>query len=195
MFAQAWKLKVGRATLYLLDTNIPANESHYRDICCRVYGGDQNMRINQEIVLGIGGAKLLDSLGVKPAVYHMNEGHSAFLTLELLAGELAAGKKKEEAMEAVKKRCVFTTHTPVPAGHDRFSRDMMHYTFDKYLSKTGMDFEDLMLLGSEDPKKHPGALHHDRALSQPLTRGQRCFKTARRSVTGNVAAPLPRQKN
>ena len=156
VFAQAWKLKVGRATLYLLDTNIPANESHYRDICCRVYGGDQNMRINQEIVLGIGGAKLLDSLGVKPAVYHMNEGHSAFLTLELLAGELAAGKKKEEAMEAVKKRCVFTTHTPVPAGHGRFSRDMMHYTFDKYLSKTGMDFEDLMLLGSEDPKNTQG---------------------------------------
>ncbi|MEI6756754.1 MAG: alpha-glucan family phosphorylase [Chlorobium sp.] len=150
VLAQAWSLKVGRATLYLLDTNIPTNESHYRDICCRVYGGDQNMRINQEILLGIGGVKLLEKLGVQPAVYHMNEGHSAFLTLELLAKELAAGETKVAAMEKVRSRCVFTTHTPVPAGHDRFSRDMMHYTFDKYLAGIGMDFDDLMLLGSED---------------------------------------------
>ena len=150
VFAQAWSLKVGRATLYLLDTNIPANESHYRDICCRVYGGDQNMRINQEILLGIGGVKLLSKLGVEPAVYHMNEGHSAFLTLELLAKELAAGVPQKEALESVTSRCVFTTHTPVPAGHDRFSRDMMHYTFNKYLSQIGLEFDDLMLLGSED---------------------------------------------
>ena len=150
VFAQAWRLKVGRATLYLLDTNIAANEPHYRDICCRVYGGDQNMRINQEILLGIGGVKLLDQLGVKPAVYHMNEGHSAFLTLELLAKEFASGVSETEAMANVRSRCVFTTHTPVPAGHDRFSRDMMHYTFDKYLSSIGMNFDDLMRLGSED---------------------------------------------
>jgi glycogen phosphorylase len=150
VFAQAWRLKVGRATLYLLDTNIAANEPHYRDICCRVYGGDQNMRINQEILLGIGGVKLLDQLGVKPTVYHMNEGHSAFLTLELLAKELAAGVPLTEARENVRSRCVFTTHTPVPAGHDRFSRDMMHYTFDKYLATIGMNFDDLMWLGSED---------------------------------------------
>lgn len=150
VFAQAWRLKVGRATLYLLDTNIAANEPHYRDICCRVYGGDQNMRINQEILLGIGGVKLLDKLGVTPTVYHMNEGHSAFLTLELLAKELANGSTQQEAMATVRSRCVFTTHTPVPAGHDRFSRDMMHYTFDKYLSAIGINFDDLMMLGSED---------------------------------------------
>ncbi|MGB7512216.1 MAG: alpha-glucan family phosphorylase [Pelodictyon phaeoclathratiforme] len=150
VFAQAWRLKVGRATLYLLDTNIAANEPHYRDICCRVYGGDQNMRINQEILLGIGGVKLLDKLGVTPTVYHMNEGHSAFLTLELLAKELAKGSTQQEAMATVRSRCVFTTHTPVPAGHDRFSRDMMHYTFDKYLSAIGINFDDLMMLGSED---------------------------------------------
>lgn len=150
VFAQAWRLKVGRATLYLLGTNIAANEPHYRDICCRVYGGDQNMRINQEILLGIGGVKLLDKLGVTPTVYHMNEGHSAFLTLELLAKELANGSTQQEAMATVRSRCVFTTHTPVPAGHDRFSRDMMHYTFDKYLSAIGINFDDLMMLGSED---------------------------------------------
>ena len=150
VFAQAWRLKVGRATLYLLDTNIAANEPHYRDICCRVYGGDQNMRINQEILLGIGGVKLLDQLGAEPTVYHMNEGHSAFLTLELLAKELAKGVSETDAMASVRSRCVFTTHTPVPAGHDRFSRDMMHYTFDRYLTAIGMNFDDLMRLGSED---------------------------------------------
>ena len=150
VFAQVWELKVGRATLYLLDTNIKANESHYRDICGRVYGGDQNMRINQEILLGIGGVKLLDQLGITPAVYHMNEGHSAFLTLELLAKELSRGASETEAIEQVRSQCVFTTHTPVPAGHDRFSRDMMHYTFDKYLTTNGMSFENMMKLGSED---------------------------------------------
>ena len=150
VFAQAWRLKVGRATLYLLDTNISLNEPHYRDICCRVYGGDQNMRINQEILLGIGGVKLLDKLGAEPAVYHMNEGHSAFLTLELLAKELAKGVSDTDAKANVRSRCVFTTHTPVPAGHDRFSREMKHYTFNKYLSAIGMDFDDLMRLGSED---------------------------------------------
>ncbi|NTV99240.1 MAG: alpha-glucan family phosphorylase, partial [Chlorobiaceae bacterium] len=156
VLAQAWSLKVGRATLYLLDTNIPANESHYREICCRVYGGDQNTRINQEILLGIGGVKLLDKLGIKPAVYHMNEGHSAFLTVELLARELSKGIPEKEAMENVRSRCVFTTHTPVPAGHDRFSRDMINYTFDKYLSQIGMTLDDLMKLGSEDPSNLNG---------------------------------------
>ncbi len=150
VFAQAWCLNVGRTKLYLLDTNIPANEPHYRDICCRVYGGDQNMRINQEILLGIGGVKLIAKLGVEPTVYHMNEGHSAFLTLELLAMNLAKGLSSEEAMANVRSHCVFTTHTPVPAGHDRFSRDMMRYTFDKYLASIGMDFEHLMQLGSEN---------------------------------------------
>ncbi|MBN1928917.1 MAG: alpha-glucan family phosphorylase [Chlorobiaceae bacterium] len=151
VFAQAWALKVGRATLYLLDTNIPVNESHYREICSRVYGGDQNMRINQEILLGIGGVKLLKALKLDPAVYHMNEGHSAFLTLELLAEQIANGLSLEEAKAMVKEQCVFTTHTPVPAGHDRFSRDMMSYTFSKYLGRVNIEFEELMKLGSEDP--------------------------------------------
>ena len=151
IYVQAWSLKVGRAVLYLLDTNIPANESHYREICSRVYGGDQNMRINQEVLIGIGGVKLLEALNLKPAVYHMNEGHSAFLTIELLIKEISNGLTLEEAKEKVKASCVFTTHTPVPAGHDRFSRDMMHYTFDKYLTQSGIDLEEIMKLGAEEP--------------------------------------------
>lgn len=156
VFAQAWCLKVGRSTLYLLDTNIPVNEAHYRDICCRVYGGDQNMRINQEVLLGIGGVKLLEALNIKPAVYHMNEGHSAFLTLELLGREIGKGLSLDEAKKNVIDSCVFTTHTPVPAGHDRFSRDMMHYIFSRYLTEAEIDFEELMKLGSEDPMNTSG---------------------------------------
>jgi starch phosphorylase len=156
VYAQAWSLQVGRATLYLLDTNIPVNESHYREICSRVYGGDQNMRINQEILLGIGGVKLLEALKIEPAVYHMNEGHSAFLTLELLAREIKQGATFKEASEKVKEQCVFTTHTPVPAGHDRFSRDMMQYTFSKYLAQIDIEFEDVMKLGSENPNDTSG---------------------------------------
>ncbi len=169
VFAQAWCLHVGRAKLYLLDTNIPSNESHYRNVCGRVYGGDQNMRINQEILLGIGGIKLLKALGLDPAVYHMNEGHSAFLTLELLADKLAEGVAFDDAKKAVASKCVFTTHTPVPAGHDRFSRDMMHYSFDKYLEKAGITFDDLMRLGIED-QDNPGGLFTMTVLALNLSR-------------------------
>ncbi len=169
VYAQAWCVSVGRAKLYLLDTNIPANESHYRDICSRVYGGDQNMRINQEIVLGIGGVRLLKALGVEPAAYHMNEGHSAFLTAELLGRELAQGRQLEEAKENVREQCVFTTHTPVPAGHDRFSREMMHYSFDRYLAGSDIDFDDFMKLGSEDPSQ-PNGLFTMTVLALNLSR-------------------------
>lgn len=169
VFAQAWCLHVGRAKLYLLDTNIPANEAHYRNVCGRVYGGDQNMRINQEILLGIGGIKLLKALGLDPAVYHMNEGHSAFLTLELLADKLAEGQTLDDAKKAVTSKCVFTTHTPVPAGHDRFSRDMMHYSFSKYLEKAGISFDDLMRLGIED-QNNLGGLFTMTVLALNLSR-------------------------
>ncbi|MDX2129800.1 MAG: alpha-glucan family phosphorylase [Chloroherpetonaceae bacterium] len=149
VYLQAWAVRVGRATLYLLDANLEQNEHHYRDITSRVYGGDSTTRINQEIVLGIGGVRFLHAMGIKPAVYHMNEGHSAFLTLELLREEILSGKGFEAAKKAVKDQCVFTTHTPVPAGHDRFSSDLMHYSLDLFLKKLNIGFETLMDLGRE----------------------------------------------
>ncbi|MFN3428273.1 MAG: alpha-glucan family phosphorylase [Candidatus Thermochlorobacter sp.] len=152
IYVQGWAVKVGRATLYLLDTNVEQNDVHYRDITSRVYGGDSTTRINQEIVLGIGGARFLHKLGIKPRVYHMNEGHSAFLTLELLREELQSGKSIQEAIEAVRAQCVFTTHTPVPAGHDRFSPELMHYTLDSFLKTLKIDFDTLMALGRENPE-------------------------------------------
>ena len=107
--------------VYLLDTNLPENEQHFRDLTPRVYGGDSTTRIMQEILLGIGGVRLLRALGMQPSVFHMNEGHAAFLTLELIREKMAGGQNFADALAATKAQCIFTTHTPVEAGHDRFT--------------------------------------------------------------------------
>lgn len=145
----ARQLKVGRSTLLLLDTNLPENEERFRDITAHVYGGDTATRIAQEIVLGIGGIRMMRALGIKPSVYHMNEGHSAFLTLELLREEIAKGHSKEKAMQNVINECIFTTHTPVPAGHDRFSNDLMKFVFDHKVQQYGMTVDELIYFGKE----------------------------------------------
>ena len=145
----ARRLRVGRSTILLLDTNLPENEERYRDITAHVYGGDSTTRIAQEIILGIGGVRMLRAMGIKPSVYHMNEGHSAFLTLELLREQIAKGISKEHAMEFVKKECMFTTHTPVPAGHDRFSNDLMKFVFDQHVEHYGMTMDELIHFGRE----------------------------------------------
>jgi glycogen phosphorylase len=148
----ARKLAVGRSTILLLDTNLPENEERYRDITAHVYGGDASTRISQELLLGIGGVRMLRALGIKPAVFHMNEGHSAFLTLELLREEVAKGTPKEKAIKNVAKECIFTTHTPVPAGHDRFPYDLMKFVFDQKAASYGMTIDELMKFGSEHPE-------------------------------------------
>src|SRR5205085_7264067 len=127
VYFKAWRVNVGRCPVYLLDTNLPQNEQHFRDLTLRVYGGDSTTRIMQEILLGIGGVRFLRALGVKPSVFHMNEGHAAFLTLELVREKMAKGKQLPEAIEQTKAQCIFTTHTPVEAGHDRFPAELMDY--------------------------------------------------------------------
>ncbi|MCI0707864.1 MAG: alpha-glucan family phosphorylase [Ignavibacteriae bacterium] len=154
VYFQTWKIQVGRAPLYLLDTNLPENDQHYQGLTSHVYGGDIDTRIGQEIMLGIGGVRLLRSLGIEPSVYHMNEGHSAFLVLELLREELKAGKTLEAAEKAVRGKCLFTTHTPVPAGHDRFSNDLMQHSLGKFWSSTGLEHGHLMSYGRVDPKNN-----------------------------------------
>lgn len=145
----ARRLRVGRSELILLDTNLPENEERYRDITAHVYGGDTTTRIAQEIVLGVGGVRMLRAMEIKPSVYHMNEGHSAFLTLELLREEIAKGVSKEKAIHNVTKECMFTTHTPVPAGHDRFSNDLMKFVFDHHVQNYGMTMDELIHFGRE----------------------------------------------
>src|ERR1051325_5960140 len=131
VYFQAWRINVGRCPVYLIDSNRPENEQRFRDLTLRVYGGDSTTRIMQEILLGIGGVRLLRALGVEPSVFHMNEGHAAFLVFELLREKLAAGMKFKQALEVTRKECIFTTHTPVEAGHDRFSPDLMNYALMK----------------------------------------------------------------
>jgi glycogen phosphorylase len=153
VYIQVWKLDVGRITLYLLDTNIPENVlPQDRDITDSLYGGDIDTRIRQEIVLGIGGMRALKAVGLKPTVFHMNEGHSAFLALEQVRRYMREERLSfEEALEAARASNVFTTHTPVPAGIDLFDPGMMYHYFSPYCGEIGIDFDQLMALGRRNP--------------------------------------------
>ncbi len=150
-----WKIKVGRISLYLLDSNHPNNEEHYRDLTSRTYGGDITTRICQEMVMGIGGVRALTALGISPSVYHMNEGHSAFLTFELLYNKISEGVSIEEAEVWIRQHSVFTTHTPVPAGHDRFTEELLNFSMNNYSALIGIPVEKLMNYGrvEKDNKK------------------------------------------
>ena len=149
VFIQVWSLEVGRIKLYLLDTNIPENQlPQDRDITDSLYGGDTDTRMRQEIVLGIGGMRALQAMGLKPTVFHMNEGHSAFLALEQIRLLMRDAKLTfEEALEAARGSNVFTTHTPVPAGIDLFDPGLMYHYFSEYCAEIGTDFQQMMALG------------------------------------------------
>ena len=148
---RAWHVIVGRASIYLLDSNHPDNEEHFRELTARVYGGDISTRIAQEIVLGIGGVRMLRTLGIKPGLFHMNEGHSAFLALELVRERLAAGRSLTDALQDVREHCIFTTHTPVPAGHDRFEQGLMQFQLGRFCQLLNIPFEQLMAFGRVRP--------------------------------------------
>ena len=154
LFLKAWEVNVGRIKLYLLDSDIEENlEQDFREITKYLYGGDQETRIRQEIVLGMGGTNLLDKLKLNPTIYHMNEGHSAFLILEL-ARELVEDKKISfrNAIKIVSSKTVFTTHTPVPAGNDIFPIDLMEKYFKNFWPRLGIEREEFLRLGM-NPKE------------------------------------------
>ncbi|HTY88118.1 MAG TPA: alpha-glucan family phosphorylase [Candidatus Acidoferrum sp.] len=148
---RTWRVNVGRVPVYLLDANHPDNPQHFRDLTARVYGGDQTMRVMQEILLGVGGVRLLRKLGIRPSVFHMNEGHAAFLTLELIREQIAAGKNLADALAATRAECIFTTHTPVEAGHDRFSAELMDYAFLLFQQQLPVPLEEILKLGRVKP--------------------------------------------
>jgi glycogen phosphorylase len=153
VLAQAWRVDVGRVPLYLLDTDIPENAETDRWVTGHLYGGDRETRIVQEMMLGIGGVRLLRRLGVEPSVFHLNEGHSAFLTLEL-ARELREqrGLSFEEARSEVRERCVFTTHTPIAAGNDEFATPLIEKCFgDVYEQSLGLSHDEFLTLGRVNP--------------------------------------------
>jgi starch phosphorylase len=153
VLAQVWRADVGHVQLYLLDTNIPENIDTDRWVTGHLYGGDRETRIVQEMLLGIGGVRLLRRLGVTPHVYHLNEGHSAFLTFELAREVIRAEQRPmSEAMELVKAQCVFTTHTPVAAGNDEFDPALVLRCFGAdYLAELGLSEEEFLGLGRVNP--------------------------------------------
>ena len=145
---RVWEAKIGQVSLYLMDTDVPENGEADRGITHQLYGGDIDTRIQQEIVLGIGGVRALRALGKKPTVWHMNEGHAAFLILERIREEVAQGLDFDSALELTAAGHVFTTHTPVPAGHDVFNHGQMKWFLQRLLPQLGTDEARLLGLGS-----------------------------------------------
>jgi glycogen phosphorylase len=153
VWMRVWRLNVGRIPLYLLDTNIPQNNADDRQITARLYGGDHDMRIRQEMVLGIGGIRALRALGKVPSVCHMNEGHSAFCGLERIRVMMDEhGLDFAAAKEAVMAGTCFTTHTPVPAGNDVFAPQLIQHYFASYLPQLKIDWNEFLGLGRQNPR-------------------------------------------
>ena len=146
--ARVWSLSVGRNTLLLLDSNVDGNQPEDRELTARLYGGDDRVRIRQELLLGVGGVRALLAMGVSPGVVHLNEGHSAFAALELMRHRMdSEGIDAWEAIRRVSSQIVFTTHTPVPAGHDRFSPDLVEEHLGPLREALHLGYDDLMALG------------------------------------------------
>ena len=150
--AKVWRLKVGRCDLLLLDSNVPGNAPEDRELTSRLYGGDGRVRIRQELLLGVGGIRALKALGITPGVLHLNEGHSAFAVLEAIRSRMEdEGLTFEQAAPLVYREVVFTTHTPVPAGHDRFNIGLVEEHLGPLRDQLGLSLDHLMQMGRENP--------------------------------------------
>jgi starch phosphorylase len=148
--AKVWRAKVGRCSLLLLDSNVPGNAPEDRELTSRLYGGDGRVRVRQELLLGVGGFRALKAMGITPSVLHLNEGHSGFAVLEAIANRMQEeGISFEQAVPRVSREVVFTTHTPVPAGHDRFNSGLIEEHLGPLRERLGLNDRQLMDLGRE----------------------------------------------
>ncbi|NIP73002.1 MAG: glycosyltransferase family 1 protein, partial [Gammaproteobacteria bacterium] len=180
---KVWRAKAGHITLYLLDSDLPENEEQDRSITYQLYGGDANTRIQQEIVLGIGGVRALRALGHMPNAWHINEGHSAFMILERCREYVGKGLDFDSALELVAAGTVYTTHTPVAAGHDIFNHELMESCFKSFIKELGISRERFFALGG-------GSEHHDGYNMTALAlRGSR-FHNGVSRVHGGVASRM-----
>lgn len=151
LFAQVWRVEVGRVRLYLLDSDVESNDPSMRTVTDRLYGGNEEHRMRQEILLGMGGVQALNALGETPQVFHMNEGHAGFLSLERIRTFITKhGMSFPEALETARASTAFTTHTPVSAGIDKFSHSLMQRYFRSWAEECKIPFDDLMALGQEE---------------------------------------------
>lgn len=180
---KAWKAKAGHTLMYLLDSNVSDNSEADRQITFRLYGGDKATRIQQEIVLGIGGVKLIRELGLKPTVWHINEGHAAFQIIERCREILSDEMNFPSALEQVAAGTVFTTHTPVAAGHDIFDKQLMLHYFENYNKKTDINFDNFLALG------HSPAGEDSFNMTSFALRGSR-FHNGVSKIHGEVASNM-----
>ncbi len=152
IYARVWRIQVGRTLLLLLDSNIDANPPEDRELTARLYGGDVRTRIRQELLLGVGGLRALKALNIDPGCLHLNEGHSAFAVLELVRQYIEEeGRSFEDAFRVARQQVVFTTHTPVPAGHDRFDYELVSEHLGPLADQIGLSVDDVMKLGRVNP--------------------------------------------
>ncbi|MDR0833604.1 MAG: alpha-glucan family phosphorylase [Candidatus Symbiothrix sp.] len=151
VFAHVWVVNVGRVKLYLLDTDLPQNSEWDRSITAQLYGGDNEHRLKQEYLLGVGGIMLLNKLGIKKQVYHCNEGHAALINAQRLADYIAGGLTFNQAMEVVRASALYTCHTPVPAGHDYFEEPIFKKYMSHFPEKLGLSWQELMDMGRANP--------------------------------------------
>ncbi len=179
---KVWQVRVGHVTLYLLDTDLDENSPHDRDIAHRLYGGDRTTRIEQEIVLGVGGVRALAAMGLKPTVWHINEGHAAFMILERVRQLTTQGLEIAAAMEVVASHTVFTTHTAVPAGHDHFNEDQIRHYFEHACQELKVSVEQLLALG-----RTPGG--HEFNMTALAVRGSR-FHNGVSRIHGGVSSQI-----
>ena len=150
VLAAVWRVRLGRVRLFLLDTDLPENAPWDRELSARLYGGDRETRIQQEIILGIGGVRALRSLGITPAVWHLNEGHAAFVALQRIRESIETGRSFDDALAEVRRSTVFTTHTPVPAGHDAFPFHLVEKHLAGAWGDIGQHRQEFLALGEYD---------------------------------------------
>ncbi len=179
-----WEVAIGRVKLYLMDTDIEENPPETREISARLYIGDLEQRLKQEIVLGIGGYRVLKTLGVDHSVIHLNEGHPAFAVLESLREKIETGMEFDKALFLTRNKAVFTTHTPVPAGHDIFPFPLIEKYFSSYWSKLGISKEEFFELGTNP--EAPGAGFNMTALALKTCRFRNAVSKKHREVTANM---------
>lgn len=188
VLVSVWQVKLGGISLYLMDTNLPENAPWDRELSARLYGGDRETRVQQEIILGIGGVRVLRALGYDPAVWHLNEGHAAFVVLQRIRELLEQGYSFADAHEEVRRTTVFTTHTPVPAGHDAFPFHMVETHLAGCWGGLGAHREDFLALGRYD--NGSGTLFNMTALAMRSASGVNAVSQLHGHVTREMWAPL-----
>ncbi|HEV8487143.1 MAG TPA: alpha-glucan family phosphorylase [Blastocatellia bacterium] len=190
ILARVWKVSVGRNTLLLLDSDVDGNQPEDRELTARLYGGDDRVRIRQELLLGVGGVHALNALGISPGVAHLNEGHSAFAGLELVRRRmLSEGIGADEAVRRVSSQIVFTTHTPVPAGHDRFAPHLIEEHLGPLREALGLEQDPFLALGRVDPSD-PDEQFCMTVLALKLSRRANAVSSVHGSVSRAMWTPL-----